>query len=131
MTAAGTMTLAGDSTPRAAKLNVLGTGTYRLDVARDTGTDSTILNGTLGTFIAANGKQSDVSASVAAAGIVSVLRLFASGYPQASTTLPIAAQRPLPGRRFTASRWTTHCRQERRSRGERSISTSILRRKGW
>lgn len=87
MVATGTMKLASDNTPHAAKLSVRGAGAYRLDVTRDSGTDSTILSGSIAEFIAASGKRSDVSTSVAATGIVSALRLFSSAYPQAGTIL--------------------------------------------
>ncbi len=61
MVATGTITIAGDTTPHAAQLSVLGGAEYRLDVTRDAGTESTILNGDQGIFLAADGTRSSIS----------------------------------------------------------------------
>ena len=87
MVATGTVTIAGDTTPHAAQLSVLGGTQYRLDVTRDAGTESTILNGDQGIFLAADGTRSSISSDIAALGLISIPRLLATSYPALSTIL--------------------------------------------
>ena len=87
MTATGTIMFPGDSGSHAAKLSVLNGSLYRLDVTRDAGIDSTIFNGSQALFIRADGVRKPISSDVAALGLISLLRLLASGYPASSTIL--------------------------------------------
>lgn len=81
----GTMTLAGDTVPHAAKLSIAGGTNYRLDMTRDTGTESTIFQGPRGLFISAAGTRSSVSSDIASLGLLSFPRLLTSAYPLKST----------------------------------------------
>ena len=87
MVATGTITVAGDATPHAAQLSVLGGAEYRLDVTRDAGIESTILNGSRGMFIPASGSRTLISSDVASLGLISIPRLLATSYPASSTVL--------------------------------------------
>ena len=88
MTAQGTLTLASGSASYPARLSVLGSQLYRLDVDRDEGKQSTVLHGAMpGVFLSATGKLGSISSDIGALGLFSYPRLLSSAYPTAKSIL--------------------------------------------
>ena len=87
MSAAGTMTFAGSSDEDQAKLNILGSTGYRLDVQRSSGEQSTVFQGARGGFLSASGKRSSISTDIATLGLVAFPRLLSSDYPLKTSVL--------------------------------------------
>ena len=87
MTADGTITYDGDETSYPAHLIVLGSGQYRLDVDKQGGKASTVLNGTNGIFLSAQGRTFAIPAGMSSLGLLAFPRLLSPDYPTAKSIL--------------------------------------------
>lgn len=85
--ATGTITIAGDPVPYPAHFSVAGGNSYRLDVEKPDGTDSTIVNGTQGVFVAPQRQSRAMSSDTAFGGLLALPRVLASGYPFATSSV--------------------------------------------
>ena len=87
MVASGTITIAGDPVPCPAQLSIAGGNSYRLDVEKPDGTESTIVNGTQGVFAAPQRQSEAMSSDTAFGGLLALPRVLASGYPFATSSV--------------------------------------------
>lgn len=85
--ATGTITIAGDPTPYPAHFSIAGGNSYRLDVEKPDGIDSTIVNGRQGVFAAPQRQSRAMSSDTAFGGLLALPRVLASGYPFATTSV--------------------------------------------
>ena len=88
MTAEGTITLAGKGAAYPARISVLGGDSFRMDVDRDEGKQSTVLHGAgPSVFLSATGKLGSISPDVGTLGLFAYPRLLSSTYPTAKSIL--------------------------------------------
>lgn len=87
LVATGTITITGDPTPYPAHLSMAGGTSYRLDIEKPDGTESTIVNGTQGVFAAPQRQSRAMSSDTAYGGLLALPRVLASGYPFATSSV--------------------------------------------
>jgi hypothetical protein len=87
LSATGTITFAGSPDESQAKLNILGSTQYRLDVERALGQESTVFRGARGEFVSAAGTRTSISSDIAILGLVAFPRLLSPDYPRPTSNL--------------------------------------------